>query len=96
MTINRNYFQENCADFQRSIGQQLDELEALLRQRRQQLLEFAETERERRKALLRDQIGRTAAQLGRGRALIQFCIELLKEPEAIAYLQVGDAHSDYF
>jgi tripartite motif-containing protein 9/67 len=66
----------------------LDELEDLLRFRRRQLLEFVEDERERRKAKLRDQIGQTAAQLGKGRSLIQFCIEILKEQEPIAYLQV--------
>ena len=91
-------------DFERNIEEQLDELEMLLRQRRQQLVEFARAERDRRKvkerlrvfkyldkclqARLLDQIGQSAAQLGKGRALIKFCIEILKEPEPIAYLQV--------
>jgi hypothetical protein len=91
-------------DFERNIEEQLDELEMLLRQRRQQMIEFARAERDRRKvvkievtfdgniflkARLLDQIGQSAAQLGKGRALIKFCIEILKEPEPIAYLQVS-------
>ncbi|KAL3097065.1 hypothetical protein niasHS_002781 [Heterodera schachtii] len=81
----------NCDAFSRGIEREMDELIALLQLRRQQLTDFAAGERERRKAQLREQIGRSTAQLGRNRALIQFCIELLKESDPLAYLQVGFA-----
>jgi hypothetical protein len=38
-------------DFERNIEEQLNELEMLLRQRRQQLIEFARAERDRRKVV---------------------------------------------
>nr|CAD2193968.1 unnamed protein product [Meloidogyne enterolobii] len=82
---------ENCCEFQRGVESQLDQLEELLRLRRQQLINYIKNEKERRKLQLLKQIGRSTAQLGKGRALIQFCIEILKEPEPLDYLQVGSA-----
>ncbi|KAI3418792.1 hypothetical protein GPALN_007894 [Globodera pallida] len=87
----QNEIDANCDVFGRSIEREMDELIALLQLRRQQLIDFATGERERRKAQLREQIGRSTAQLGRNRALIQFCIEILKESDPMAYLQVGNA-----
>uniref|UniRef100_A0A914GSG0 peptidylprolyl isomerase n=1 Tax=Globodera rostochiensis TaxID=31243 RepID=A0A914GSG0_GLORO len=87
----QNEIDANCDVFGRSIEREMDELIALLQLRRQQLIDFAAGERERRKAQLREQIGRSTAQLGRNRALIQFCIEILKESDPMAYLQVGNA-----
>lgn len=39
--------------------------------------------------MLRDQIVRCNQQLAKATSLIQFCIELLKEPDPAAYLQVN-------
>ncbi|CAK5087034.1 unnamed protein product [Meloidogyne enterolobii] len=83
------FSKENCCEFQRGVESQLDQLEELLRLRRQQLINYIKNEKERRKLQLLKQIGRSTAQLGKGRALIQFCIEILKEPEPLDYLQAN-------
>ena len=40
---------------------------------------------------MRDQLAHCSARVARTRGLIQFNIELLKEPDPLAYLQVGNA-----
>uniref|UniRef100_A0A915DML2 E3 ubiquitin-protein ligase TRIM9 n=1 Tax=Ditylenchus dipsaci TaxID=166011 RepID=A0A915DML2_9BILA len=84
----------NCNDFQKSLNVQLDALLESLRSRHQKLLEFVDAERERKRNALKEQIGRCAGHLNKTTALIQFCIEVLKEPDPVAYIQVGNALSN--
>lgn len=68
---------------------QIDALIAMIEERRSKLLQFADNERDMKRRILRDQIGRCAGHLNKTTALIQFCIEILKEPDPICYLQVS-------
>lgn len=45
-------------------------------------------ERENKRRILKDQIARSSAHLNKTTGLIQFCIEILKETDPVAYLQV--------
>lgn len=50
-----------------------------------------DAERDNKRRILRDQIGRSSSHLNKTTGLIQFCIEILKEPDAVAYLQIGNS-----
>uniref|UniRef100_A0A7E4VX68 Fibronectin type-III domain-containing protein n=1 Tax=Panagrellus redivivus TaxID=6233 RepID=A0A7E4VX68_PANRE len=79
----------NCEDYKARINIQIDALIEHLQERRQRLQEFAEVERDSKKKALRDQVNRCTSHLNRTTALMQLCIEVLKEPDAVVYLQIG-------
>ncbi|KAI1720865.1 SPRY domain-containing protein [Ditylenchus destructor] len=81
----------NYNEFASVLDNQFEALLEELKNQRQKLLDFVEAERLRKKAIMKNQIGRCAGHLGKTTALIQFCIEVLKEPEPLAYIQVGNA-----
>ncbi|KAI1719285.1 SPRY domain-containing protein [Ditylenchus destructor] len=81
----------NYNEFASVLDNQFEALLEELKNQRQKLLDFVEAERLRKKAIMKSQIGRCAGHLGKTTALIQFCIEVLKEPEPLAYIQVGNA-----
>lgn len=72
------------------MDEELELLIGLLRARREKLAQFVDVERERKRSILKEQIGRCASHLNKTTALVQFCIELLKEPDPVSYLQVSD------
>lgn len=72
----------------KTMDEELETLIALLRGRRQKLAHIVDAERERKRGVLKDQIGRCSLHLNKTTSLVQFCIELLKEPDPVAYLQV--------
>ena len=79
----------NCEDFKANINLQIDALIEMLQERRLRLLEFSDAERDSKKKVLKDQSSRCTSHLNRTSALIQFCIEILKEPDPVTYLQIG-------
>lgn len=79
----------NCEDFKANINVQIDALIEMLQERRLRLLEFSDAERDSKKKILKDQSSRCASHLNKTSALIQFCIEVLKEPDPVTYLQIG-------
>uniref|UniRef100_F1KVP2 E3 ubiquitin-protein ligase TRIM9 n=1 Tax=Ascaris suum TaxID=6253 RepID=F1KVP2_ASCSU len=81
----------NCSDFKQSVGIQIDSLIEQLQQRKEKLLQYAEDERAYKKRIFKEQISRCTSKLSRTTALIQFCIEILKEPDPATYLQVSNA-----
>ncbi|VDO49701.1 unnamed protein product [Onchocerca flexuosa] len=78
----------NCFDFQHRLTVQIDALIEELQQRKQKLLQYVEEEKEFKRRIFKEQIGRCTTKLSKTTALIQFCIEVLKEPDPATYLQV--------
>lgn len=83
--------QANCSELKTQLNSEFDSLISLLEQRRAHLLSTADQQAETKRALVRDQLAHCSGHVARTRGLIQFNIELLKEPEPLAYLQVGNA-----
>ena len=85
--------QERCSEsaeaIKAAINAQIDSLLYTIDERRAHLLAFVDGERDARRTTLREQIARSNAYLARTSGLIQFCIEILKEVDAVAYLQVS-------
>ncbi|KAI6236813.1 hypothetical protein M3Y95_00198400 [Aphelenchoides besseyi] len=80
----------NCEEFKSTVNVQVDALIQAIENRRSRLLEFVDSERDSKRQALRDQVSRCNSYLGKTTGLIQFCIEVLKENDAVAYLQVGN------
>lgn len=80
----------NCNVFQEDLNNQFNILINSLEERRARLLEFVASEKERKHRILKEQVARCVGHLNKTTALIQFCIEVLKEPDPIAYLQVSN------
>ncbi|VDM99913.1 unnamed protein product [Thelazia callipaeda] len=81
----------NYVDFQERLTIQIDSLIEQLQQRKQKLLQYVEEEKEYKKRVFKEQIARCTTKLSKTTALIQFCIEVLKEPDPATYLQVSGA-----
>uniref|UniRef100_A0A158Q9N6 Tripartite motif-containing protein 67 n=1 Tax=Enterobius vermicularis TaxID=51028 RepID=A0A158Q9N6_ENTVE len=79
----------NCTEFKETVAVQIDSLIEHLQQRKLKLLQYADGERDYKRRVLKDQIGRCTSKLARTTALIQFCIEVLKEPDPATYLQAS-------
>uniref|UniRef100_A0A914UQZ3 COS domain-containing protein n=1 Tax=Plectus sambesii TaxID=2011161 RepID=A0A914UQZ3_9BILA len=82
---------DNCSEFQSLIVAQVDQMIDALQERKQALLQFAEDEKEYKKRVYKEQIARCTAKLAKITGLIQFCIEVLKESDPVAYLQIGSS-----
>lgn len=67
------------------------ELVAAIEARKAQLLDFVRQEREMRLRALREQMTLCTARLQQTTALLQFCIEALKETDSVSFLQVSFA-----
>ncbi|TKR60484.1 hypothetical protein L596_027725 [Steinernema carpocapsae] len=81
----------SSSDFKTNVTVQIDSLIQQLQERKTKLLEFVDKERDYKKRILKDQISRCTSQFSRTTALIQFCIEVLKEPDPAVYMQIGGA-----
>ncbi|KAK0410705.1 hypothetical protein QR680_005285 [Steinernema hermaphroditum] len=81
----------SSSDFKTNVTVQIDSLIQQLQERKAQLLDFVDRERDYKKRILKEQISRCTSQLSRTTALIQFCIEVLKEPDPAVYMQIGGA-----
>ncbi|GMT09316.1 hypothetical protein PFISCL1PPCAC_613 [Pristionchus fissidentatus] len=81
----------NANDFKSGVCIQIDAIIEELQKRKERLMRTVDDERDRKKRILREQISRCNTHLSRTTALIQFCIELLKEPDPAAYLQISAA-----
>ncbi|XP_064484717.1 E3 ubiquitin-protein ligase TRIM9-like isoform X2 [Ornithodoros turicata] len=82
---------ENCSQFEAEISAQCDLLLEALEARRRELLAFARQERDGKLKALKEQVGNCTLTLQRTTALLQFCIEALKETDHAAFLQIGSA-----
>lgn len=82
-------FQENCEEFEAVVTAQCDALIEAIRNRRAQLLECIRQDKDLRVRALKEQVATCTARLQQTTALLQFCIEALKETDSAAFLQVS-------
>ncbi|XP_059353298.1 E3 ubiquitin-protein ligase TRIM9-like isoform X2 [Daphnia carinata] len=81
--------QESCANVESAIHAQCLELMEALRRREEALVDFARRERDLQLRRLREEVATCTAHLQHTTALVQFCIEALKESDSSAFLQIG-------
>ncbi|XP_046658047.1 E3 ubiquitin-protein ligase TRIM9-like isoform X1 [Daphnia pulicaria] len=81
--------QESCANVESAIHSQCLELMEALRRREEALVDFARRERDLQLRRLREEVATCTAHLQHTTALVQFCIEALKESDSSAFLQIG-------
>ena len=75
-------------EFEASVVAQCDALIEAIKTRRQQLLENVRHEREHKQRTFKEQVSHCTQRLQRTTGLLQFSIEVLKESDASAFLQV--------
>ncbi|XP_026677519.1 E3 ubiquitin-protein ligase TRIM9-like [Diaphorina citri] len=80
---------DNSIEFESQIVAQCDALIKAIEDRKKQLVDAIRLEKESKQRILREQVSGCACKLQRTTALLQFCIEALKETDAAAFLQVG-------
>ncbi|GJQ65475.1 hypothetical protein Trydic_g7580 [Trypoxylus dichotomus] len=80
---------ENCEEFESIVTAQCENLIAAIHARRAQLMECIRQDKDLRIRALKDQVATCTARLQHTTALLQFCIEALKETDSAAFLQVG-------
>ncbi|KAB0803699.1 hypothetical protein PPYR_00669 [Photinus pyralis] len=80
---------ENCLEFELLVSAQCDALIESIRQRQAQLLECIHQDKDLRVRALKDQVATCTSRLQQTTALLQFCIEALKETDNMSFLQVG-------
>jgi len=79
----------SCMEVEAAIHGQCVELADLLRRREAVLVDFARRERDLQLRRLREEVATCTAHLQHTTALVQFCIEALKETDSSAFLQIG-------
>uniref|UniRef100_A0A8D8LJX4 E3 ubiquitin-protein ligase TRIM9 n=1 Tax=Cacopsylla melanoneura TaxID=428564 RepID=A0A8D8LJX4_9HEMI len=80
---------DNSIEFESQIVAQCDALIKAIEDRKKQLVDAIRLEKESKQRVLKEQVSACACKLQRTTALLQFCIEALKETDSAAFLQVG-------
>ncbi|KAF2885055.1 hypothetical protein ILUMI_21110 [Ignelater luminosus] len=80
---------DNCLEFESIVSAQCDALIEAIHQRRAQLLDCIRQDKDLRVRALKEQVATCTARLQHTTALLQFCIEALKETDSMSFLQVG-------
>ncbi|XP_018571423.1 E3 ubiquitin-protein ligase TRIM9 [Anoplophora glabripennis] len=80
---------ENCEEFEQVVTAQCEALIQAIHNRRAQLLECIRQDKEMRVRALKEQVVTCTQRLQQTTALLQFCIEALKETDSSAFLQIG-------
>ena len=75
-------------EFEASVVAQVDNLIEALRQRKQQLISNIQQERDQKLRIFKEQMAHCTQKLQRTTGLLQFSIEVLKESDSGAFLQV--------
>ncbi|CAB0014632.1 unnamed protein product [Nesidiocoris tenuis] len=81
------FLQENCAEFEFLVIQQCDELINALEARKLQLIDYVRQDRDSKVRALKEQVQACTSKLQHTTAVMQFCIEALKENDSSAFLQ---------
>lgn len=85
--------QDNCSSMEKLVTSQVDAIIAALQQRKEELITYIRREKEYKLRSLKAEVSSLTHRLQQTTALIQFCIEALKETDPSAYLQVCKRHS---
>ncbi|CAI2352670.1 unnamed protein product [Caenorhabditis sp. 36 PRJEB53466] len=80
----------NCNNFKSSLCIQIDQLIEQLQMRKAKLMQHVEEQAETKRRILKSQIVRCTGKWKKTSALIQFCIEALKEPDPSIYMQISN------
>ncbi|XP_066903052.1 E3 ubiquitin-protein ligase TRIM9 isoform X2 [Halyomorpha halys] len=80
---------EHCAEFEQLVIHECDLLMSALEARKQELVEFVKQQKDSKVRSLKEQVTACTAKLQHTTALMQFCIEALKENDSAAFLQIG-------
>lgn len=80
--------QENCKKFEDEVSAQCDQLINAIVDRRAALFTFIAQEKEAKLKTIKEQVSAYTCKLQKTTALLQFCVEALKEKDASSFLQV--------
>jgi len=80
--------QTNCSEFEARIAAECDALVAAIRWRQQQLVTHIRRERALKQQTYRDQVTQCTAKVHKTTGLLQFSVEVMKETDPTAFLQV--------
>lgn len=83
------FFQTNCGDFESRLAAECDALIAAIRWRQQQLVASVRRERALKQQAFRDQVTQCTAKLHKTTGLLQYSVEVMKETDPTAFLQVS-------
>jgi tripartite motif-containing protein 9/67 len=80
--------QTNCVDFEERLAAECDAIISAIRWRQQQLVAAVRRERSLKQQAYRDQVTQCTAKVHRTTGLLQFSVEVMKENDPTAFLQV--------
>ena len=83
-----SFFQENCTEFEVKLAAECEALIAAIKRRQQQLVAHVRRERASKQQSYRDQVSQCTAKVHRTTGLLQYSVEVMKEPDPTAFLQV--------
>ena len=81
-------FQTNCDDFESRLNAECDAIVTAIRRRQQQLIANARREKTFKQQAYRDQITQCTSKVHRTTGLLQYSVEVMKESDQTAFLQV--------
>ena len=82
-------------EFEASVVAQCDSLIDALQKRKQELMTNIQAERDHKIRVFREQVAHCTGKLQRTTGMLQFSIEVLKESDPAAFLQVGINCNDF-
>jgi len=81
-------FQTNCSDFESRLNAECDAIVTAVKRRQQQLIANARREKTFKQQSYRDQVSQCTAKVHRTTGLLQYSVEVMKEADQTAFLQV--------
>jgi len=82
-------FQTNCDDFESRLNAECDAIISAVRRRQQQLIANARREKTFKQQAYCDQVSRCTSRVHRTTGLLQYSVEVMKEADQTAFLQVS-------
>jgi len=82
--------QANCAEFERRLAAECDALVTAVRRRQHELIENAQREAAYKSRAYADQVTQCTARVHRTTGLLQYSVEIMKERDPTAFLQVNN------
>jgi len=82
--------QANCAEFERRLAAECDALVSAVRRRQHELIENAQREAAYKSRAYADQVTQCTARVHRTTGLLQYSVEIMKERDPTAFLQVNN------
>jgi len=80
--------QANCSEFESRLNAECEAIISAVRRRHQELIANARREKGLKQQTYRDQVSRCTAKVHRTTGLLQYSVEVMKEADQTAFLQV--------